>query len=245
MSRPTAIVTGASRGIGAEVARRLAARGVDLTLTARGADALKDVADSIVADYGTAANIVSADMSETEEVAAIVSSHLAAYDRIDTVVLNAGMGMIGPLETFPVRRFEKMFAVNVRSAYVMLQQTLPALRQAGTSSKNGGKVIAVASMTGIVGVPNNSAYGATKAALITLCNTLNSEESTRGVTATAVCPGYVATPMTEGLAEVVPQADMLPPEDVARAIVSLTELSSATVIPTLTLARPSSTIWTA
>jgi short-subunit dehydrogenase len=245
MNRPAAIVTGASRGIGADVARRLAAKGFDLTVSARGIDALDEIAASLRAEFGIDVTVVSADMSEPEQVVAIVAAHLAAFGRLDTMVLNAGMGLIGPLETFPVRRFEKMFAVNVRSAYLMLQQALPALRVAGATTAHGGKVIAVASMTGIVGVPNNSAYGATKAALISLCETLNSEESLAGVTATAVCPGYVATPMTEGLSDLVSQDDMLPSGDVAIAVTALTDLSRGTVIPSIVLARPSSTVWTA
>jgi short-subunit dehydrogenase len=245
MSRPAAIVTGASRGIGADVARRLAAKGFDLTISARGIEALETVATSLQDEFAITVRVVSADMSDPEEVAGIVGSHLAAFGRLDTLVLNAGMGLIGPLESFPVRRFEKMFAVNVRSAYIMLQHALPALRVAGGSTPRGGKVIAVASMTGIVGVPNNSAYGATKAALISLCETLNSEESLRGVTATAVCPGYVATPMTEGLSDTVSQDDMLPAEDVAVAVSALTELSRGTVVPTIVLARASTTVWTA
>jgi NAD(P)-dependent dehydrogenase (short-subunit alcohol dehydrogenase family) len=74
---------------------------------------------------------------------------------------------------------------------------------------------------------------------------LNSEESAGGVTATAVCPGYVATAMTAGLADVVAHSDMLPLEDIASAVVSLTDLSRVTVVPHLVMARPGATTWTA
>jgi short-subunit dehydrogenase len=100
-------------------------------------------------------------------------------------------------------------------------------------------------MTGIVGEPLNSAYGATKAALISLCETLTAEESLQGVAATAVCPGYVATAMTEGLSGAVPHDQMLPVEDVAEAVVALTRLSKRTVVPQLVLTRPGPHLWRA
>jgi NAD(P)-dependent dehydrogenase (short-subunit alcohol dehydrogenase family) len=164
---------------------------------------------------------------------------------LDVLVLNAGMGDIGPIATYPLRRLDKLFTVNVRSAYLLLQELLPALLSAGERGPLGAKVIAVCSTTGLVGEPLNSAYGATKAALISLCETLCVEHSSEGLTATAVCPGYVATAMTEQLSEQVAQSDMLPVADVAEAVVSLTRLSSRTVVPQMALVRPGPHLWRA
>jgi len=245
MTRRAAMVTGASRGIGAEIARMLAADGHDLTISARGRDALDALAAELTASHGVRVEVVGADMSSETDVRNIAAVHRAAHGRLDTLVLNAGMGAIGPLADYPVRRLDKMFAINVRSAYVLIQELLPLLETAGTQRPEGGRVLAIASMTGVAGEPLNSAYGATKAALISLCETLNTEHSLDGVTATAICPGYVATAMTEGLADSVPPETMLPVADVAAATVALTRLSRRTVVPRLVLTRPGPHLWRA
>jgi short-subunit dehydrogenase len=245
-ARSAALVTGASRGIGAEIARRLAAAGFDLTLSARSRDDLAVLAEDLAECYGITAESVRCDMGDEADVHELAKSHRDNFGHLDVLVLNAGMGSIGPLAEFPARRLDKLFAVNVRSAYVLLQDLLPLLRAAGSGENDrGAKVIALASTTGLVGEPLNSAYGATKAALISLCETLNTEESTGGITATAVCPGYVATSMTEALTEAVPAHTMLSISDVAEATVWLTQLSRRVVVPTLVLTRPGPHLWRA
>lgn len=243
--RPAALVTGASRGIGAEIARRLAAAGHDLTISARGREALDALAAELSRENGVDVLVVPTDMSDEAAVRALADEHSRRFGRLDVLVLNAGMGDIGPFAEYPVRRFDKMFAINVRSAYILGQTLLELLRTAGRSTELGGKIIAVASLTGIVGEPLNSAYGATKAALISLCETITAEESQAGVVATAVCPGYVATDMTKGLEDSVSQASMLPPADVAEAVLGLTRLSRRTVVPTVVLTRPGPHLWRA
>ncbi|MFE3188451.1 SDR family NAD(P)-dependent oxidoreductase [Nocardia sp. NPDC059240] len=241
-----AIVTGASRGIGALIAERLAAEDWDLTLCARSEDSLRAVGGRLRDEYGTDVVQVTADMSNEQDVIRVIEEHCAAYDRLDALVLNAGMGSIGPFADFPARRFDKLFAVNVRSAYVMVQRALPLLRAtAGFASQRTAKVIAVSSMTGLAGEPLNSAYGATKAALTSLCETLNVEESEAGVIATAVCPGYVATDMTASLADKVSPTAMIDPADVAEVVVSLTRLSGSVVVPSIAMTRPGSHLWRA
>lgn len=244
-ARPAALVTGASRGIGEEVARRLAAAGHDLTLSARGREPLELLAQELRSSHGVDVAVASTDMSVAEDVAVLAATHREAHGRADVLVLNAGMGDIGPFADYPVRRLDKMFAVNVRSAYLLTQDLLPLLRVAGSQTRAGGKVIAVASTTGVVGEPLNAAYGATKAALISWCETVTTEEAGNGVIATAVCPGYVQTAMTEHLPGEVAWTDMLPVEDVAEAVVSLTRYSSRTVVPRLVLMRPGPHLWRA
>lgn len=243
--RPAALVTGASRGIGAAVARRLAAEGYDLTISARGREPLDLLAAELRERHHVVVEVVTTDMASTDDVLALGTAHRGAHGRADVVVLNAGMGAIGPFADFPVRKLDLMFAINVRSAYVLTQDLLPLLRDAGASTERGGKVIAVASTTGVVGEPLNSAYGATKAALISWCETVTTEESHGGVVATAVCPGYVRTAMTEHLAGETPWEGMLPVDDVAEAVVSLTRLSRHTVVPQLVLTRPGPHLWRA
>jgi short-subunit dehydrogenase len=244
-ARPAALITGASRGIGEEVARRLAASGHDLTLSARGREPLDALAAEMRSAHGVDVTVVPTDMSVADDVSALGAAHCQAYGRADVIVLNAGMGDIGAFADYPVRRLDRMFTVNVRSAYVLTQDLLPLLRVAGATTRVGGKVIAVASTTGVVGEPLNAAYGATKAALISWCETVTTEESMKGVVATAVCPGYVRTAMTEHMPGEVAWDDMLPVEDVAEAVLSLTRYSSRTVVPRLVLTRPGPHLWRA
>jgi short-subunit dehydrogenase len=244
MSAPAALVTGASRGIGALIADRLAAAGWDLTTSARSAGPLDEQASRLVGAHGGKVRTVPADLGSEDDVVALADAHLETYDRIDALVLNAGMGSIGPFADFPARRFDKLYTINVRSAFVLTQRLLPALRR--TAGERGtAKVIAVSSLTGVAGEPLNSAYGASKAALTSLCETLNTEESEGGVTATAVCPGYVATDMTAGLADQVGPQDMIDAADVAELVVALTRLSRSVVVPHVPMTRPGPHLWRA
>lgn len=240
-----ALVTGASRGIGAQVAGKLAERGWDLTLSARQPDTLREFTESLAAATGRNIVAVPADMSDEQAVDALVRTHIDTFGQLDALVLNAGMGAIGAFVEFPLRRLDKLYAVNVRSAYQMVQQLLPTLRATGRASDKGARVIAMASMTGISAEPLNSAYGATKAALISLCETLSVEEYEQRVSGVAVCPGYVATDMTTGLADKVDPADMISAADVADQTVALTELAHTLVIPRLLLTRPGQNLWRA
>ncbi|WP_063001573.1 SDR family NAD(P)-dependent oxidoreductase [Nocardia mikamii] len=240
----TALVTGASRGIGSLIAHRLATAGWNLTISARSAGPLEELAARLSNEEGCTVVPVAADMSNEEDLRRLAQAHSDAFGRLDALVLNAGMGAIGPLDVFPARRFDKLFMVNTRSAYILVQQTLALLR--ATAALHGAaRVIAVSSLTGVAGEPLNSAYGATKAALTSLCETLNTEESERGVLATAVCPGYVATDMTAPLADQVAPEFMIDPADVAEVVVSLTRLTGSVVIPKIAMTRPGPHLWRA
>ncbi|MGW5518805.1 SDR family NAD(P)-dependent oxidoreductase [Nocardia africana] len=248
MSRPSeahsALVTGASRGIGSLIARKLAAAGWNLTISARSYGPLEELAARLSNEEACTVLPVAADMSNEDDLHRLAQAHSDAFGRLDALVLNAGMGAIGAFEEFPGRRFDKLFTVNTRSAYILVQQTLPLLRMTA-AYRGAARVIAVSSLTGIAGEPLNSAYGATKAALTSLCETLNTEESERGVLATAVCPGYVATDMTAPLAEQVAPNIMIDPADVAEVVVSLTRLTGSAVIPRIAMTRPGPHLWRA
>ena len=238
-----ALVTGASRGIGARIARTLAERGWDLTLSARQAEPLEEFTEALARDTGRRIIAVPADMSDEDAVSRLAREHIDTFGQLDALVLNAGMGAIGPFADFPLKRLDKLFAVNVRSAYQLVQQLLPTLRSTGQASVKGARVIAMASMTGVSAEPLNSAYGATKAALISLCETLTVEEHEHSVSGIAVCPGYVATDMTSGLADKIAPTEMITARDVADQTVALTELERTVVIPRLLLTRPGPNLW--
>lgn len=236
MTRRAALITGGSRGIGAAIAERLAAAGWDLTISARGLDALEETAARLRVT-GARVEVVAADMTDEAAIAALIEAHTTAYGRCDALVVNAGMGVMGPVADFPVRRFDKLYQVNVRAPFLLMQGMLPTLR-ATAGERGAAKVIAISSITGVYPEPNLTAYGATKAALASICETFNLEESVRGVSATSICPGYVDTDMSEWTKGAIPADEMISGADVAAIAYAVTELGRYAVLPQAVLTRP-------
>ncbi|MGC4962745.1 SDR family NAD(P)-dependent oxidoreductase [Gordonia sp. DT101] len=232
-----ALVTGASRGIGAAIAERFAADGWGLTISSRGREALEQRAAELSELGASRVEVIPADMTDADAVAELAAGHAEVFGRCDALVINAGMGQKGAIADLPVRRFDRLYQVNVRAPYILLQSLLPTLR--ATAEANGvAKVIAVASITGVYPEPELSAYGSTKAALISLCETFNLEESLNGVSATTIAPGYVDTDMSDWLKEQVPGEEMITVGDVATIAHSVTALSRFAVLPNVILTRP-------
>ena len=242
IGRRAALVTGATRGIGAAIADLLAAGGWDLTLSARSEVALAAAADRLQTADGGQVTVAAANLAVEADVTRLAEVHAGAYGRTDALVLNAGMGTIGPMATFPLRRLDTLMQVNVRSALQLMQLSLPALG-AARDVWGSARVVAVSSLTGVASEPLNAAYGASKAALTSLCQTFNTEHSARGLSATAVCPGYVATDMTAGLADKVALEDMIDAADVAEVVLCMTRLGPRTVVPMVPMSRPGEHVW--
>ncbi|MGI5274097.1 SDR family NAD(P)-dependent oxidoreductase [Nonomuraea sp. CA-218870] len=237
-TRPAALVTGASRGIGLAIAERLAAGGHDLTICARGGEALSAAAGGLAA-HGTAVRAEAADMAAEDDVRRLAGAHVDAYGRLDVLVVAAGVGTAGPVETAPLHRFDKQFAVNVRAAYTLVQALVPTLRATAAARPDRGvKIIMLSSITGVFPEPGLAAYGASKAALISLCRSLNAELSAEGVTATAICPGYVDTDMSAWVHDRIDPAGMIRTSDIAELAMSLTRLSPQAVVSELVVTRP-------
>jgi 3-oxoacyl-[acyl-carrier protein] reductase len=243
-ARRVALVTGASRGIGLAIARRLAAEGFDLTVSARSPDALEDVAAELRAAGGRV-EVVPADMSDEQQVGALAAAHEQAFNVLDVLVLCAGMGHLGAVSDFPVKRLDRTFAVNLRGPFSLTQRLLPSLRKAAELAPTGAKVIAIASLTGIAAEPGLGVYGASKAALISLCEAITIDEADHGVSATAIAPGFVATDMTEWVSGTIDPATMITAADIAELVVSVTRLSRWAAVPTIPVTRPGSHLWRA
>lgn len=245
MTRRYALVTGASRGIGAAIARRLAGEGYDLTLAARNETPLDEVATAIAAG-GAIVQAVTGDLSSEEDVRRVAAAHLERFPVLHLLVLSAGMAFAGEVAGFPLRRLDRMVAVNLRAPLVLVQSCLPALRKAAAEDPDrGARVVALASMSGVVAEPLLGLYGATKAALISLCEAITVEESAHGVSATAVSPGFVDTDMGAWATDHIERSSMLEAADVAELVASLTRLSARAVVPNLVVARAGPQVWRA
>ena len=234
----SALVTGASRGIGLGIAHRLAAQGYGLTVSARDASRLAAVAAELRAAGAPDVVAVAADMADPEAAQALTAAHAQRFGSMRALILNAGVGTAGPVGQFPMRRFDKTVAVNLAAPFAVLQQSLPLLRQGATENPgHGAKVVAVSSITGVYAEANLAVYGATKAALISVMETLNAEESGNGVAATAIAPAYVDTDMSAWTQDTIPAETMLTVNDVVELVDAVLRLSNRAVLPRLVLSR--------
>lgn len=190
----TAIVTGASRGIGRSIAQHLAAEGARVALVARSADGLAEVAAGIKATGGTALGIA-ADVTAADAAERIVTETLAAFGGIDIVVNNAGgNSFMAPVADLRPSGWHKAIALNLDAAVQLIQAALPALVASGH-----GSIVNVSSVTALRAAPLLGAYGAAKAALVSVTQTLAVELGTQPVRANALVPGWIATDLTEFL----------------------------------------------
>jgi len=183
----TALITGASSGIGAVYADRLARRGHDLILVARNQERLDAVAKRIREQTGRSVKTVSADLADAKGVAQ-VADILRRDESIDTLVNNAGFGSVSPLLESDVARMEEMIAVNVTALTRLTYAAAPAFvkRQHGT-------IINISSIVAIAPEILNGVYGATKGYVLNLTHSLQHELSAKGVRVQAVLPGATAT----------------------------------------------------
>lgn len=234
----SALVTGASRGIGLGIARMLARRGHALTVGGRDGRRLDEAAAELRALGSPQVIACAGDLADPAYPGMLAAGHADAFSSLDCLVLNAGVGTAGPLVDYPLGRFDKSVAVNFRAPFVLVQAALPMLRAAAaTDPGRGARVIALSSITGVYPEAGLAAYGATKAALRSLVATLNAEESGRGVSATAIAPGYVETDMSAWVTDQVPAEQMIPVADIVGLAESLVGLSGRSVIPEIVVSR--------
>lgn len=234
----SALITGASRGIGLMIAERLAAQGYSLTLTARTQADVDRVATELSAAHGISAQGIAADLTRAEDLPALVAEHAAMSPTMDALILNGGMGLLGGVERMSHERLAEVFQVNFFSALQLFQSALPALRGAVERSPHrGARVIALASILGVHSQPRLGGYAASKAAVRSLVETINLEHSGNGISATAICPAYVATDMTAWLKDAIPSDEMLAGEDVAEITASLLALSPQAVVNEIVMSR--------
>jgi glucose 1-dehydrogenase len=193
-----AAVTGAGTGIGREVSLRLAAEGADLCLSGRRREPLEEVA-SAIADLGRRALVVPSDVTSTGDMQALVDNALEGFGRLDVGVACAGISLRKLfLDTDP-EELDRILATNVRGVYLFGQSFARALVAQGS----GGAIVNIASTNGLVAdeVLPESAYNASKGAVVTLTKSMALELAPRGIRVNAVCPGWIETPMTADTSE--------------------------------------------
>ncbi len=180
----TAVVTGASAGIGLAVAQRLAHAGANLVLAARRPDVLENAAAAARA-AGVKALAVPTDVSRREALETLVDRAIGEFGAIDVLVNNAGVEAFCCYEELTLDRIVETITVNLASALLLARLVIPHMLEAGR-----GHIVNMASTAGKFGIPYGAAYGTTKAGLINFTHALRAEYRGRGVSASAICPGF-------------------------------------------------------
>ena len=220
---PSALVTGGSSGIGLAIAAMLREEGYGLTLAARKLERLEDAGRSLGAET------VQADVSVEADCDRLVDEHVGFHGGLDVLVNSAGVGIAGTLGDTSTKAWDLQQNVNLRGAFLVTRAALPHLRA------TQGYVVNLASIAGTMPTPGLGVYGAAKAALIALTRTLAREEADAGVRATALCPGFVDTPMAAWTG--IPGEEMIAPEDCAEIVRALLRLSPSARVPVMVLER--------
>ncbi|CUR55540.1 conserved hypothetical protein [metagenome] len=234
----SALVTGASRGIGRGIAESLARQGFGLTITSRKATDLDRLAEQLKG-WG-AADVVyqAADLADRAALPALVELHGAAYGAMNALVVNAGVGTAGNVADFPLARVDKILEVNLVSAVVLIQGALPLLRLGAEQDRDrGATIVGLSSITGAYAEPGLAVYGASKAGLTALLNAVNLEESGGGVRATALAPAYVNTDMSAWTTDTIEPDYMIRVGDVVAVVDLLLSLGRSASIPSIVMTR--------
>jgi 3-hydroxybutyrate dehydrogenase len=198
MARPqlkgrAAIVTGSTSGIGLGIARAFARYGMDVMLNGFGENAeIKRTRTAIEKKFGVKTGYSRADMSKPADVEAMVEAAREAFGKVDVLVNNAGIQHVEPIETFPIEKWNAIIAINLSAAFHTIRAVVPDMK-----ARKWGRIINVASAHALVASPFKSAYVASKHGVLGLTKTVALETAEHGITANAICPGYVLTPLVE------------------------------------------------
>lgn len=193
LKQKTALVTGSTSGIGLGIAEALAAQGANLVLNGFGdpADAER-LRTRLATQYGVQVLFDGADMSQPEQIAAMMARTIGHFGAVDVLVNNAGIQHVAPVDDFPLDKWNAILAINLSSNFHTIRAALPAMK-----ARRWGRIINIASAHALVASPFKSAYVAAKHGVAGLTKTVALEVAEQGITVNAICPGYVLTPLVQ------------------------------------------------
>ncbi|HEX9286596.1 MAG TPA: 3-oxoacyl-[acyl-carrier-protein] reductase [Thermoanaerobaculia bacterium] len=218
-----ALVTGASRGIGEAIARRLASEGATLLAAARTPQALERVVADI-SGAGGRARALALDVSDSSSIESVVTSALEEHGQIDVLVNNAGIAEDNLILRMSREAWDRVLATNLTGAFLLTQAVVK-----GMVRRRYGRIVNVTSVVGLMGNAGQANYAAAKAGLVGLTRSVARELGSRNITCNAVAPGFIATAMTDRMTEQardtlsgqIPVQRLGAPEDVAAAVAFL------------------------
>ena len=227
----TALVTGASSGMGADMARELAARGHHVTIAARREDRLRELAAELERDHGVRVDVVAADVSSIEGRRSLIDAIRANGRDVEILINNAGYGSAGKFQDLDVEMETAMVRTNCEAIIALCGEYV-----AGMIERGRGAILNVGSIAGYQPIPRQATYSATKAFVITFTEALTADLHGTGVTATALCPGLVPTEfgaaagIDEGGWDQFPGFIKTSPEENARAAIEGMDKGKRTVL---------------
>ena len=227
----TALVTGASSGIGAALARELASRGHSITLVARREERLRTLATDLTSESGVTAEVIAADLGDPTDRDRLAEDLRGRGRSVEVLVNNAGFGHQADFATSPRERMTEMVRVNVEAVVDLTSRFLGPMVDRGR-----GSIINISSIGAFQPLPGSAVYGASKAFVLSFSEAVRTELRGSGVSVTAVCPGPVRTEFTEaagmpGVEERTPGIVWMSPEDIARHAVDGAAGDKRVVVP--------------
>lgn len=223
----TALVTGSTSGIGLGIAKALAREGANVVLNGFG-DVDAPRAEVLVAGQAAGAQVAyhGADMSRVADIEDMMKYAAAQFGRVDILVNNAGIQHVANVEDFPVEKWDAILAINLSSAFHTTRLALPAMKAA-----HWGRIVNVASVHGLVGSAQKSAYVAAKHGVVGFTKVTALETAATGVTCNAICPGWVLTPLVQKQVDAKAAEHGLSNEDATRLLLGEKEPSMQFTTP--------------
>jgi 3-hydroxybutyrate dehydrogenase len=219
----TALVTGSTSGIGLGIAKALAEQGANIMMNGFGE---KDAAMAQVKAFGVEVDYHGADMSKPAEIEAMMHAAEKRFGAVDILVNNAGIQHVANVEDFPVDRWDAIIAINLSSAFHTTRLAMPGMKK-----RNWGRIINLASVHGLVGSAQKSAYVAAKHGIVGLTKVTALETAQTGVTCNAICPGWVLTPLVQKQVDARAEKDQVNNEEAKKRLLSEKQPSGEFVTP--------------
>jgi 3-hydroxybutyrate dehydrogenase len=227
LSGKTALVTGSTSGIGLGIARALAEQGANLVFNGFGdAQQIEKLHTDIGSEFGVRTAYHNADMSKPEQIEAMMAFAQEKFGGVDILVNNAGIQHVAAIEDFPAEKWDAIIAINLTSAFHTSRLALPGMKQ-----KNWGRIINLASVHGLVGSAQKSAYVAAKHGLVGFTKVTALETAQTGVTCNAICPGWVLTPLVQKQVDDRAARDNLSNDEARKALLAEKQPSGEFVTP--------------
>ena len=224
----TALVTGATGGIGGAIAKALHKQGATVAISGRQQDKL----DKLASELGSKVHVVPCDLGNKAQVAKLIDDATGKLGRLDILVNNAGLTKDNLFMVMKDEQWDEVIAVNLTSTFMLMRAGARAMMRAKTGY---GRIVNISSISGIIGNPGQGNYSASKAGIIAMSKSLAREVASRGITVNCIAPGFISTPMTDalnekqtsGIKEHIPAQKFGSPDDIAAATVYLASVEAA------------------
>jgi len=227
----TALITGASRGIGKDISIALSRYGAHVVLSARNREKLAEVKDLITGEGGEV-TVIPADLSMEDDVVHLFSEIEKKFKKLDILVNNAGIGYYDELVGFPLEKLDAIYRVNVRGTYQCCQCAMKLM-----IPRKSGYIINISSMQGIKGYALQSAYAASKHAIVGITKSLGAEAQKHAIRVSVICPGAVDTELIRDARPDLDSSQLIHPEDIARVVLFLLSLSERSMVDMVAIRR--------